>query len=147
MSVLASAEGMNRNVELHENKIVLKRKGLLSFVSEGLGGDKEILIKRISSIQFKKASFLAYGHMAFTFDGGQDVNRSLFDENGVTFNSGQQADFLKLRTAIEDRMNSLQDSGKQTSELDELEKLASLRDKMIITESEFQAKKKKILGL
>jgi len=34
-----------------------------------------------------------------------------------------------------------------TSNLDELEKLASLRDKGILTEDEFNAKKKELLGL
>ena len=35
----------------------------------------------------------------------------------------------------------------QTSNMDELEKLARLRDKGIISEEEFEAKKKQLLGL
>ena len=36
---------------------------------------------------------------------------------------------------------------KETSDADELEKLAQLKTKGVITETEFEAKKKKILGL
>ena len=39
------------------------------------------------------------------------------------------------------------DEGPQESNLDELEKLADLRDKGIITDEEFEAKKKQLLGL
>ena len=49
--------------------------------------------------------------------------------------------------AIEDRMVSSQEGTPKSSGLDDLEKLANLHEKGIITEEEFNAKKKQILGL
>jgi hypothetical protein len=45
-------------------------------------------------------------------------------------------------------MNNLRaGNSKSNSSLDELEKLASLRDRKIITDEEFEAKKRQLLGL
>lgn len=63
------------------------------------------------------------------------------------FRSGQQDEFLVLRDELQKRMNARQTPSPQPSDLDQLEKLAALRDKGIITDDEFQQKKKQILGL
>ena len=44
--------GVNGQLQIDGNKIVIKRKGILAKMSQGLKGDKEILIKHLSSIQF-----------------------------------------------------------------------------------------------
>ena len=49
----------------------------------------------------------------------------------------------KLRQLI----TNYQNMGQNTSNIGDLEKLAELRDKGVVTEEEFQAKKKQILGL
>ena len=51
--------------------------------------------------------------------------------------------FADWQKTIED----LRNGNGQTSDLDDLEKLSGLKDKGIITEDEFKAKKKQLLGL
>lgn len=149
--VLMEAKGVNGQLELLENKIRIKRKGVLAFMTQGLKGDKEILIKQISSIQFKKAGMLTNGYIQFAFIGGQEAKGTFFqatkDENTIMFKTGQQVSFEKIKEAIEKKIASMEKGETKSSNLDELEKLAELKDKGIITEEEFTAKKKKLLGI
>ncbi len=149
--VLMEAKGVNGQLQLLENKIRILRKGLMAFTSHGLKGEKEILIKSISSIQLKKASFLINGYIQFSFIGGQETKGGILDatkdENTIMFNSKQQPDFIKIKEAIEEKMLSLEKGESKTSDLEQLERLAELKAKGIITEEEFEAKKKQILGL
>lgn len=141
------AKGVNGQVELYDNKICIRRKGVLSFLTQGIKGDKNIMISSISSIQIKNAGVMFNGYIQFAFAGGKEAKGGIFqgthDENTVMFTKGQQPVFEKIRDIIEERYNPESTS----SNADELEKLASLRDKKILTEEEFQQKKKQILEL
>lgn len=146
-----SAKGVNGQIELYSNKVCIRRKGVLGFMTQGLKGDKNIMISTITSVQFKKASMLTNGFIQFAFMGGQEAKGGIFqatkDENTVMFNTKQQSDFEKIKEEVEKR---IQAGGSPTSTLsnaDELAKFADLRDKGILTEDEFQKKKKQILGL
>lgn len=149
--LLMSAKGINGQLELYVDKIVIKRKGILSFMTQGLKGDKDILLSSISSIQLKNASMLTNGYIQFSFMGGQEGKRGLFqatqDENTVMFDRKQQPDFDALKT----RFEALRSQGTQAqggrSNVDELERLAALREKGILTDEEFAAEKRRILGL
>jgi len=149
---LMEARGVNGSLELLENKIRIKRQGALAFIGHGLKGDKDILIKQISSIQFKSANMLTNGYIQFTFLGGQEAKGALFqatmDENSIMFSKSQQKSFETIKEAIEKKISMLENSGtKSNSNLDELEKLAMLKEKGIITEKEFNDKKKQLLGI
>lgn len=63
------------------------------------------------------------------------------------FRSGQQKEFNAIRDELQKRMNEQAEPSKPSSSLDDLEKLATLKDKGVITDEEFQLKKKEILGL
>lgn len=149
--LLMSAKGINGQLELYVDKIVIKRKGILSFMTQGLKGDKDILLSSISSIQLKNASMLTNGYIQFAFMGGQEGKRGLFqatqDENTVMFDRKQQPDFDALKT----RFEALRSQGTQAqgggSNVDALERLAALREKGILTDEEFAAEKRRILGL
>ena len=58
-----------------------------------------------------------------------------------------------MRDVVEEQLSLLKETYvgnvimTQSSNMDELEKLARLRDKGIISEEEFEAKKKQLLGL
>jgi predicted Zn-dependent peptidase len=150
-TVLMEVHGVNGQIQLLEDRIRISRKGFMGLMTQGLKGDKDILIAHISSIQFKKAGFFWNGYIQFAFLGGQESKSGLFDavqdENTVVFDTGQQQSFDALKGAIEQKMAALREEPKPASNLDELEKLASLRDKGIITEEEFTAKKRRLLGL
>ncbi len=146
-----SARGVNGQIELYANKVCIRRKGVLGFLTQGLKGDKIIMIPTISSIQFKKAGMLTNGYIQFAFMGGQEAKGGIFqgtqDENTVMFTTKQQPLFEQIRDAMENRIQAGNRPSSTSSDADELSKLADLRDKGILTEEEFQQKKKQILGL
>ncbi|MFQ6092918.1 MAG: SHOCT domain-containing protein, partial [bacterium] len=146
--VLMEAKGVSGQIEVLEDKVRIKRKGLTGFLTHGLKGDKEILIAHISSIQFKKAGIMTNGYIQFAYLGGQEAKGGLFeatkDENTVMFNTFQQKSFEAIKQTIEQRMAASKTGAKATLNLDELEKLASLRDRGIITEEEFNTKKRQL---
>ena len=94
---------------------------------------------------------LTNGYIQFAFIGGQEAKGALFqatqDENTIMFTKGQQASFEKVKEIIEKKITLMEKGETKSSNLDELEKLAGLRDKGIITEEEFNAKKKHLLGI
>ncbi|MFC1871377.1 SHOCT domain-containing protein [Chloroflexota bacterium] len=145
------ATGVNGQLALIGEKIRISRKGAMSFLTQGLKGDKEILISQISSIQFKKAGMITNGYIQFAFVGGLESKGGIFnatqDENTIMFNVKQQPSFERLKTAVDEGIARQHIAPKETSSLDDLEKLASLRDRGIITEEEFNAKKRQILGI
>ena len=70
----------------------------------------------------------------------------------ASFKRGHQKAFDAIREQIDQARSQLADRQTgvvqvQSSDMDELEKLASLRDRGIVTEEEFQQKKQDILGL
>jgi hypothetical protein len=93
------------------------------------------------------------GYIQFGFFGGTEAKGGLFqatrDENSVMFTAAQHNTFQRIKSAIEEQRNKLNSpkSNATNSGIDDLEKLANLRDKGILTEEEFVAKKKQILGL
>lgn len=149
------AIGVNGQLELVGNKIVIKRKGMLAKMTQGLKGDKEILIKQISSIQFKNAGAFTNGYIQFAFSGGKEDKGGLFDatkdENAVMFNKKQQLNFERLKKAVEEKIDELTHPvASQTAAIDvadQIKKLADLRDNGILTDEEFNAKKKQLLSI
>ena len=143
------AEGLNGIVLLFPDHLRITRKGIGTFFTHGLKGDKDIQLSSISSIQFKNAGMMSNGYIQFAFLGGRESKGGILtavrDENTVTFKKSQRVAFETLRDAVQVRLAK---SGSGTSSsADEIEKLASLRDKGIVTEEEFEAKKKQLLGL
>ncbi|MFW5890954.1 MAG: SHOCT domain-containing protein, partial [bacterium] len=72
--------------------------------------------------------------------------------NTVMFTKKQQPNFEKIKKIIEEKRDNLDNIQKQvkqpqSSGINDLEKLAKLKEKGIITEEEFNAKKKQILDL
>jgi hypothetical protein len=62
------------------------------------------------------------------------------------FNVWQKNAFTAIRDAIDNRLANLSNNS-QVAMFSDLEKLSELKDKGIITEDDFNAKKKQILGL
>jgi hypothetical protein len=128
-------------------------------------GFKEIQIKSLTGIQFKPPAFLSHGYIQFVFPGSSEVKtRSTSDlakdENTVIFNKHEYKNFLKAKELIEEYMNEPEnntfasnDHSSTTTPVnnysvaDEITKLAALKDQGILTEEEFTAKKKQLLGI
>ncbi len=83
--------------------------------------------------------------------GGQEskggVWKATTDENTIMFRKSRQADFEEIKSMIEMKMKEQRSKTVgRSGTIDDLEKLAQLKDKGIISEEEFKAKKKQILG-
>lgn len=151
---IMEAIGTNGRLQLFENKIILKKK--VGFLIFRAGREKMIPISSISSIQFSGAKIFkkAYGFIQFSFGGPtkslrfDNIKR---DPDAIVFTFREARKFEKIKVLIEERMIKSQEVvtplGQTSSNLDEIEKLAKLYDKGIITKEEFEAKKKQLLGL
>jgi hypothetical protein len=148
---IVQVKGINGQIALTEDSIVIGRKGIIALAGHGLKGDKSILISQISAVQFKKATFALNGYIQFAFVGGRESKSGLLgatkDEDSVMFNYWQAKAFEDLKARIDAKMRQSRQPVRAVSEADEIERLASLRDRGIITDEEFTAKKRKLLGL
>jgi len=142
-------KGYNGTIILTDTGVLIKR-GVKGFLLGGmtLRGDKTIPYNSIIAVQLKKAGLTA-GYLQITLKGGSEAKSGLFqsttDENSVNFYSGKNKDFEEAKCLIEERISGSTVS--KNSNLDELEKLAELKKKNIITQEEFDLKKKSLLGL
>lgn len=145
------AHGINGQISVLADRVRIKREGAMAFFTQGIKGEKEILISQISSLQFKKVGKVTNGFIQISFLGGQETKGGILnatqDENTIMFTPDQQENFLRVKSEIEKRISALRTPSPApvSSYADELEKLASLRDRGIITEDEFQAKKRELL--
>lgn len=148
--VYMECKGYNGTFILTDTGVTIKR-GAKGFLLGGgmLRGDKTIPYQSIVAVQLKKAGFVG-GYIQLTLKGGSEAKKGLFesttDENSIHFLSTKKnKEFEEAKRLIEEKIVGCS-QGKQ-SNLDELEKLAKLKEKGIITEEEFNAKKKELLGL
>lgn len=111
------------------------------------GGSQSFSYDDIVSIQLKRPAFTV-GYIQFTLQGGSELHGGVFealkDENAVTFIAGSLKQFEEAKRLAEERMPARPST---TNGLDDLEKLAALKDKGIITQEEFDLKKKSLLGI
>lgn len=124
-----TVEGVYKNLEVYENKVVLINKcpktGLfwLAFIgltiSTLLGGllllfvwnldqgkEKTIYIKNLKSVEIKKPTKLARGFIQFNLDDSRNDDGDLDSENSVTFDEMEKyetctaiRDFIELKAA------------------------------------------------
>lgn len=143
-------KGYNGDLILTDRTAVIKRGAKGFWLGGGfLRGDKTIPYQSIVAVQLKKAGLTA-GYIQLTLKGGSEPKGGLFqsttDENSIHFYSGGNKLFQEAKEMIEDKISSDSKTSSQNG-FNDLEKLAELKEKGIITEDEFQAKKKQILGI
>jgi len=141
--------GYNGFLILTDTGVVIKR-GVRGVLLGGgfLRGDKTVPYNRIVAVQMKKAGMVA-GYLQLTLMGGSESKSGLFqsttDENSVNFyaTNNNNKKFAEAKQLIEERIG--QGENHKSNNLGNLEKLAELKEKGIITEEEFIEKKKKLL--
>jgi Domain of unknown function (DUF4429) len=109
LSPILKADGHNGQVQAYEDRIVVRRRGILGFLTNGMKGDKTIPYSSITAVQYKKAGLLLNGYIQFSIKGGVEDKRGVFaatrDENTVLFRIGPQAkQFAKLRSFVENKI-------------------------------------------
>lgn len=151
--LLYELKGLNGQLELYEDKIVIKRKGFLAKIDHGFfKGDKTIYINQITAIQVKPAGFFMYGYIQFTVPGGIESTKGIHDadhdENTVEFTAENNDLVNQIKSKIEELMAQQRMSNtNQLSPADEIRKYKKLFDDGVITQEEFEQKKKQLLGL
>lgn len=140
-------------LNVYEDKVVIVRKGVISFMTHGLKGDKTIFYSNITSVQFKKGG-LQNGYIQFSVKGGKESTGGLiaaeFDENSLLIHRSMNDKAEQIVEFINKKLSEVNSGGtvvQALSSADELKKFKDLLDSGIITQEEFDAKKKQLLGL
>ncbi len=154
MAPVFTMKGVQDTLEVYEDKVTIAPKGLLATMNKGLKGTKTIPFTSITAIQFKKSGFTS-GYLQFTLPGGMENRGGVFeatkDENTFMFAGGPaNIEAEKIKSYIEDQIKfsrlPITQKMESTSLSSELEKLADLKNKGVLTEEEFISAKKRLLG-
>ncbi|MFD1446122.1 DUF4429 domain-containing protein [Oceanobacillus profundus] len=127
-----------------------KRKGFQNYLNQGSKGEKSIPIKSITAIQIKEPR-LTTGYIQFAYSGASEskggVLDAVKDENTITFLKKELDQAIELKNLLETLQNEDNSVMTKSSDAEELIKYKQLLDDGILTQDEFDAKKKQILGL
>lgn len=153
--VLFSLKGKGGQLEVYEDFVLIGRKGVVAFLNQGIKGDKKIPISSIGAIQYKKPSLVLNGYIQFSIVGGAECKGGILkagsDENTVFFEKPQAKTAEEICEYIEKKIVENQKGNttiiQQNSSADEIAKYKQLLDNGIITQEEFDTKKKQLLGL
>lgn len=145
------AQGANGSVELLNNHIVIRRKGFANVLTQGLQGDKAVLLSSITAVQFRPAGSVMAGLIQFTLVGGGESAGGMIeatkDENAVLFSKPQEPAFVAMRDAIQSAISRSDYPAQSSAPATELAKLAELFEKGHLTREEFDKAKSQVLFL
>ncbi len=154
MSAVHTMKGVQDLLEVFEDRVTITPKGVLGFLNKGIKGTKEIPFTSIVAVQFKEAGAVFSGYLQFTIPGGNESKGGIFaatkDENTFMFaqakNNAQAKEIKEYIDGAIRRSRAPQAAVPVTNLSDELLKLGQLRGKGVLSEDEFQAAKKKLIG-
>lgn len=151
------SRGGKSKVIIEDGKLTISRPGVISKFSHGFTGDKTMLIKNISAVQFKPAGF-ARGYLQFIFVGSKEVKSGIMgaiDENIIYFDAGFNKEKMnknakEIKDYIENynsnkNLNNVTNIYSTTDKYDQLAKIKKLLDDGILSKEEFEKEKQKIL--
>jgi uncharacterized membrane protein len=149
-------------LEGRQGKSVVVEGGTVKIVKKGgvfaAPREKTIPIRHISSVEIKKPG-MAVGFIQFSLAGGRARDSSFTltggaygavqDENSVVFQGQEQyRTALKIKEYVETfEEPQTARSAEPVSTADEIRKLKTLLDEGILTDEEFEAQKRKLLGM
>ncbi len=147
---------VNTTLTVYDDCVSIKPKGVLGLMSKGIAGERKIYYADITSVTFQKSSALLSGFMEFYFAGNNTKKQGggLFagtnNENRVTFYNKYLNEMIKVNDYIQNKIGNKNQPQQQPQNVDaaaEIKKFKQLLDDGIITQAEFEAKKKQLLGL
>jgi hypothetical protein len=158
-----AAKGGNGQIYFDGKQVKIIRDGFAGRMTVGKGA-KSIPLSSITAVRFRGASFGVKGFAQFSIMGDVSIRGNLSsallekDENTIMLHSASQSVEIKkvvdaIELAIANQSSRSQipaqvvvQEASKTSYLDELLKLADLRDRGVFTEEEFQAEKAKLMS-
>ena len=148
-----------RHITIYEDRAILKTKaGVGSFLTgNATDGEKTIYFSDVIGVQFKKSG-VSIGYLQLETASSSDNNKrsNFFNENSFTFDSTvitnekmeEVAEYVRARVAECKRgAHGAAIITQALSPAEELKKFKELLDLGVITQEEFDAKKKQLLGL
>jgi hypothetical protein len=119
---------------------------------KGIKGDKRIPFASIGAVQFRPPGLLV-GYIQFAIAGGVENTKGILgsasDENALQFVNALEFDkareFIERKLSARDRSTSTSTPNTITI-AEQLEKLASLLDRRLLTMDEFNAQKRALLS-
>ena len=152
------------SMEVYEDHVVIDlmpNKGYVYNSMRGCGnGGKRINFSDITSIQYREPTDMLMGFLQFTYPGSVECKGGydaiLNDENSIPVSMKDSELVKEIVSFIEKKREELKKEEKTVnvvvpsasgSVADELKKFKELLDMGIITQEEFDAKKKQLLGL
>ena len=159
---LKELKATNGTILVYNDRVVVKRKGLFAFASQGIKGDTTFFYRSLSGIDYKKPG-LTNGYMRFITAGTATYNTgtglfvtpqsSTQDPNTVilrAFNRKVPSLSEEIYNFIQQKISEVQTNtviNARFSGADEIAKYKVLLDQGVITQEEFENKKKQILNL
>jgi hypothetical protein len=98
--ILMRVEGMDGQIELMSDRVVIHREGLLNIMKYGMGAKREIPLGAISEIAFKDAGMLTFGQIEFVRSGRSTEEKKRNNASAVKFKRDKQPQFEKLKEKI-----------------------------------------------
>ncbi len=140
-------QGVDATIELFTDRVEITPKKAFKILAGK--GSETIFIKDMTSVEVRECSFVNGGHIQFSAPGTNEKNNKVTfggfgDRKSMNTNANSIKDFIIEQMKIQ-KQPVISNSNISTS--DELLKLSQLKDSGILTESEFQSAKIKLLGL
>lgn len=137
----------NTTVTLTDDGVIFKRGKNDLMIHKSLRGETKVIYSQIQEIKFKEATQLSSGYLQLSTPRSSIVGalRTVNQpQNAIKFKKDKNAEALELKTKIEAMIKSINNPNNNT---DSLRELKSLLDEGIITQEDFDAKKKQILNI
>ena len=145
-------------MEVYDNRVVISTKATLGSLITGniSDGEKTIYYVDCIGVQFKKSDFqIGYIQLETASALMNNKSSNFFNENSFTFDTSVQTNekMEEVANYIKKRVDEIKSSKNapavvsQVSAADEIKKFKELLDMGVITQEEFDAKKKQLLGL
>jgi len=146
--------GVAKILRIYEDRCVLSaQKNFMAFITQNLlNGDKEFYYDNLTSIQHKQATKWINGYIQFEYPGSHSSGNDFGSENSFAFQLAK-LDNEKVNQAVEYIREKIKEArspkaaAAALSPAEELKKFKELLDCGVITQEEFDAKKKQLLGL
>ncbi len=143
----------NGTVYAYEDKVIIRRKGIYAMTA---GKENVIPYSTMVGVKFMEGNFITKGHIKFLVKGFAETSSVSFgsvsdsDRHAVLFGKKLNEEANKMKNFVETKLSQASSATpiiQQASAADELKKFKELLDAGVITQEEFDAKKKQLLGI
>ena len=143
-------------MKVYEDRCVLSNKKnafTLLLTNKFFAGEKKFYYSDLTSVQFRKPGAITDGYLEFEYPGSRSGNNggAYSSENSISFAKGDLEKMEQIYNYIDGRIREIKTKGNSApsavSSADELKKFKELLDMGVITQEEFDEKKKQILGI